>query len=244
MTLVKSYRRAVNAGTSCVETEEPEPRTDGRPDPCQRLGLSRFQHGDHTAYAACFYPILSPGDYCRWNVLCATRYSWRAHEWASYTYDLIPDEVLSEAEQAITLELFHDLWIQTPEVGSDPILVGKVAPEGPRRRTFAHCVDYFLLARWGPQLFPDEHLSYEVLDRHVQGFARAPQGARTALVHQWEQDVSLIPCPSFMPHQYTGQEWWHRCCGQALDLFTVWYGLAPRILRVCGRCQAMQQYAI
>jgi len=150
-----------------------QPKSDISPfDLIREERLKRFgfkgqremaEYGEKIQRANLFYDKLSREDCGVWSAFLPTKYQYNFDEglgWSKYKFDVIPDEILAEIEEAYSLKLFDNLLIWTPEIRmSDPILLGRIS--NPIARRYEDH-GYFLIARWGESLLPFEEIKRRV----------------------------------------------------------------------------------
>lgn len=133
--------------------------------------------------AAMFYEQLNWHEYLIWTDFLLRAYSRVRGEWADYIHDVVPTEALEQISTAVSLQLFDDLEIWTPEGHTDPVVVGTVGirqhaidHNGIRRTSRAvkgsdetppeTKLPLFLVCRWGESLASLEEIRQGLLNQH------------------------------------------------------------------------------
>ena len=154
--MVENYRKSGSEATEDFSTAE---KIKKRKELCEKLGLTQQSNLASDLDPKLFYPEVEGFELMVWREFLPKTYVHSKGEWGEYRFDVIPNEVIEEIDNAKQLGIFTDFLIRTSE-RLDPIALGVVGIPGSSAR-------YFMIARWGEALKSFEEIAKEVISSKI-----------------------------------------------------------------------------
>ena len=158
------------------------------------------------------YPELKDQELRIWHRFLPTRYCRNKGQWSGYNFDVIPTEALEYIQTAVSLGVFSDMEIWTPEQKTDPMAVGVIKNNGSR---------FFQIVRWGESLAPFEEIKRKVLRRISSNF-NVPEQLAASLFSRAEG------------YEFSGRSVIRRHCRQTFFIFRISLSTDLYVCGVCG----------
>lgn len=212
---------------------------------CATLGLDVQANfvGESDIEADKFYTELSGYEL---NILMSYLPRWYSRQegdWKNYRFDVVPTEVLEEINFALSLQIFDDLEIWTPERINDPMAVGVVGRHGGSRSSGS--ARFFRISRWGESLRTFKEIEEKILKTRIHNWLS--NRPITPKVQEFI-DLSVIPkLKEDLGRDFNSRFYIDRCsfffhCRQRMYKIRYYLkdngypGPADFVYRVCPKC--------
>lgn len=213
-----------------VKKVEKSKKDEGRKILCKELGLLKQADNTDCVKAEDYYPAMTKEELFVWQEFLPTFYSKNEKEWKKYDFDIIPTKAMEEISFAVSLGVFTDIEIWTPEEKIvDPHAVGLVGSRENKNITLHG------ITRWGESLRSFLEIKRMVLDKWQRNETKEkiPEKVQEYMdnyvmnletEHEWLREIRFVGSAFFKS----------KCCKKEVYKFMTHYGDKKHLL--CSKC--------